>query len=300
MKNDAVVIEIGLNESVPPVRHQHAPQQPSECAADARRCAESGAAIVHWHAVDSAGAQRLADADLYAAALVEMAGCVLAYPSYPVDVADTVDARLHHCLTLRAEHGLELGPIDVSTVNLVLWDPERTSLAPLAPVGGHEVIRNSLPFVVAALARYYEVGLVPTVAAFDIGSTRTIAALMAAGLLHEPALVKVFLWGSPAIGPEPSVEALDLHLRQIPAHLDVEWLVVPYGIDDPGQVEQLARAALERGGGVRLGIGDSPAAFPESSNAALAERAASWAREAGRPVASPNDVRERFGSAGRR
>ena len=58
-----------------------------------------------------------------AAALDEMAGCVLAYPSYPIDVPDTVDARLGHCLTLRAEHGLELGPIDVSTVNLVLWDP---------------------------------------------------------------------------------------------------------------------------------------------------------------------------------
>jgi uncharacterized protein (DUF849 family) len=249
---------------------------------------------VHWHAIDATGTQQLADADLYAAALDEMAGCVLAYPSYPIDVPDTVEARLQHCLTLRAEHGLELGPVDVSTVNLVLWDPERASLAPLAPLGGYEVIRNSLPFVVAALARYDDVGLVPTVAAFDVGSTRTIAALLRAGFLHEPALVKIFLWGSPAIGPEPSVEALDLHLRQIPEDLDVEWSVVPYGIADPGQVEHLARAALERGGGVRLGIGDSPLAFPDLSNAALAERAVEWASVAGRPVASPDDIRERF------
>jgi len=295
MKHDALIIEVGLNETVTPTTQPHVPQRPSECAADARRCGDAGAAIVHWHAVDPAGVQRLADADLCSAALDEIAGCVLAYPSYPIDVPDTVDARLGHCLTLRAHHGLELGPVDVSTVNLVLWDPATASLAPLEPLGGYEVIRNSLPFVAAALTRYYEVGLVPTVAAFDVGSTRTIAALLQAGLLREPALIKIFLWGSPAIGPEPSVQALDLHLRQLPEHLDLEWLVVPYGITDPTQVEEIARAAIKRGGGVRIGIGDNPTAFPDLPNAALVERAAAWAAEAGRPLASPNDVRDRFG-----
>jgi uncharacterized protein (DUF849 family) len=296
MKKDAVVIEVGLNEAVTPTVHRHVPQQPSECAADARRCADAGAAIVHWHAVDPSGAQRLADATLYGAALDEMAGCVLAYPSYPVDVLDTFDARLGHCLTLHADHGLELGPIDVSTVNLVLWDPATRALAPLEAIAGHEVIRNSLPFVTSALARYYEVGLVPTVAAFDIGSTRTIAALARAGLLREPVLAKIFLWGDPAIGPEPSVPALELHLRQLPEDLDVEWLVVPYGIADPALIEEIARAALERGGGIRVGIGDNPNAFPDVPNAALVERAAGWAAAAGRPVASADQVRDRFGT----
>jgi len=250
---------------------------------------------VHWHAVDASGTQQLADAALYGAALDEMAGCVLAYPSYPVQVADDVDARLAHCFTLRAEHGLELGPLDVATVNLVLWDPATASVGPLEPVPGYDVIRNSLPFVTAALARYRDVGLVPTVAAFDVGSTRTIAALARSGLLPEPVLLKIFLWGSPAIGPEPSVEALDLHLHQLPERLDVEWLVVPYGIADPSLVETLARAALERGGGVRLGVGDCPVAFPDVPNAALVERAIAWGADAGRPVASADDVRRRLG-----
>ncbi len=295
MNNDAVIVEVGLNEAVTRAAHPHVPQQPSECAGDARRCADAGAAIVHWHAVDNAGAQRLADVDLYGPALDAMRDCVVAYPSYPIDVPDTVDARLGHCLALRSHHGLELGPIDVSTVNLVLWDVSARSLAPLVPLEGYEVIRNSLPFVAAALARYDEVGLVPTVAAFDVGSTRTIAHLIRAGLLHEPAMVKIFLWGSPAIGPEPSVQALDLHLRQLPEDLDVEWLVVPYGIADPAQVEELARAALARGGGLRLGVGDTPVAFPDSTNAHLVERAVRWAADAGRPVASVDAVRDRFG-----
>jgi len=296
MKNDAVVIEVGLNEAVTPATQPHVPQRPSECAADACRCGDAGGAIVHWHAVGASGAQQLADSELYGCALDEIAGRVLAYPSYPIDAPDTVDARLGHCFALRARHGLELGPLDVSTVNLVLWDPATASLAPLEPVGGYEVIRNSLPFVVDALSRYHEVGLVPTVAAFDVGSTRTIAMLVRAGLLHEPVLVKIFLWGSPAIGPEPSVEALELHLRQLPEDLDVEWLLVPYGIADPTVVEQLARAAVERGGGIRVGIGDCPAAFPDLPNATLVERAVVWAAESGRPVASPTDVRERFGT----
>src|SRR5436190_941137 len=60
-------------------------------------------------------------------------------------------------------------------------------------------------------------------------------------------------------------------------------------------VERLCRHALARGGGIRLGIGDDPEAFPESTNAALVERAARWVAEAGRPLASPADVRRRFG-----
>ncbi len=73
-------------------------------------------------------------------------------------------------------------------------------LAPLEPTPGFDVIRNSLPFVAGALARYCDVGLVPTIATFDVGSTRTVAALTDAGVLEQPVLLKIFLWGSPAHG----------------------------------------------------------------------------------------------------
>ncbi|MDQ3094494.1 MAG: 3-keto-5-aminohexanoate cleavage protein [Actinomycetota bacterium] len=152
---------------------------------------------MHWHTVDAAGNQRLGDAALYGAALDAMNGCVLAYPSYPNDVIDTVDNRLAHCLELRARHGMEIAPLDVATVNVVLWDALAQMLAPLEPTPGFDVIRNSLPFVAGALARYCDVGLVPTIATFDVGSTRTVAALTDAGVLEQPVLLKIFLWGSP-------------------------------------------------------------------------------------------------------
>jgi uncharacterized protein (DUF849 family) len=297
MDRDAVILEVAMNEAVSPAVHPAVPRQAAECAADALRCADAGATVVHWHAIDADGVQRLGDAALYGEALEGMGGRVLAYPSYPVDVPDTVDARLAHCFVLRQDHGLELGPVDVASVNFVLWNEGARTLAPLEPQPELEVIRNSLPFVAEALARFRAVGLVPTLASFDLGSTRTIGALARAGLVAEPVMVKIFLWGSPIIGPEPSVEALDLHLRQLPAEIDVEWVLVPHGIVDRGLVEELARAALERGGGVRVGIGDTPAAFTELSNPEIVEMAVRWAEGAGRSVASLEEVRERLSTA---
>jgi len=296
MDHDAVIVEVGLNEAVTSAVHAHVPQQPHECAADARRCADAGAAVVHWHAVDATGVQRLADTALYGAALDAMGGCVLAYPSYPIDVPDTVDDRVRHCLELRKRHGMELAPIDAASVNIVVADPAGRAIAPLEPVPGSDVIRNSLPFVAEALVCYRAAGLVPTVGAFDVGSTRAIGALAQAGLLDQPVLLKIFLWESPLIGPSPSVEALELHLRQLPRDLDVEWIVVPYGMTDPAAFEELAREVLARGGGIRVGIGDNPHAFPDATNAQLVELVDRWSHGAGRPLATVDALRARLGT----
>jgi 3-keto-5-aminohexanoate cleavage enzyme len=296
MESDAVIVEVALNEDVPRTRHEHVPRRPNECALDAIRCAEAGAVVVHWHAIDAEGQPRLGDAALYGAALDAMDGRILAYPSYRVDVPATVPDRLGHCLELRARHQMELAPLDVATVNVFAKDAEgRVALRPTG--AGSDVIDNPPAFVLDALARYRAAGLVPTLAAFDLGSTRAISALAGSGLLPEPVLLKIFLWESPIIGPRPSVEALDLHLRQLAPDLDVEWLVVTYGMTDPEALEAIARAALERGGGVRIGIGDSPRAFPDLSNPQMVELVVRWAADAGRPVAGLSAVRKRLGTS---
>lgn len=137
--------------------------------------------------------------------------------------------------------------------------------------------------------------MVPSLGAFDLGFTRTMVLLAEAGRLSSPVFLKIFLSGAWAVGPFPTEDALDGHLRQIPPELDVEWVVVPYALDDPVLVERLSRHAMRRGGGVRVGIGDNPAAEPGEANARLVERAVVWAAEEGRPVATARDVRQRFG-----
>jgi 3-keto-5-aminohexanoate cleavage enzyme len=297
MERDAVIIEVGLNEATMRAQNPHVPYAPAECAEDARRCAEAGAAVVHWHARDPVtGAQRLADAALYGAALdlVRPSG-LLAYPSYPPWPGARAD-RLAHVWLLRESHGLELAPLDLGSVGIVVWDERTQRFGPgLEDLREHGVVENPLPFLLDGLERSRRRGMVPSLAAFDVGFTRTMVLLARAGALRPPIFLKIFLSGAWAVGPFPTEDALDFHLRQIPADLEVEWVLVPYALDDPALVERLCRHALARGGGIRIGIGDNPRAFPGSTNAVLVERAAAWVADSGRPIASPADVRRRLG-----
>ena len=296
MDRDAALIEVGLNEAAMRGQNPHVAYSPAECAADALRCADSGAAVVHWHARDAAtGAPRFGDAVLYAEALDDMraGGDVLAYPTYPVDVP--VEERLEHVWQLGEQHGLELAPVDIGSVSVVLWDEGSRDFFGIDSLGATAVVDNPLSFTIDGLARAESLGMIPTLGAFDIGFTRTMVLLTESGRLRPPVFHKIFLSGAWAVGPFPSEAALDFHLAQIPDGLDVEWVAVPYALDDPATVERLCRHALERGGGIRVGIGDNPAAFPELSNAELVERAVGWCADAGRPVAGASDARARFG-----
>ena len=300
MERDAAIVEVGLNEAAMRAHNPHVPYSPRECADDAGRCAEAGAAVVHWHARDPlSGAQRLEDVALAGAALDRMrAAGVLAYPSYPPWAVGSED-RLAHVWALRQRHGLEIAPLDLGAVAIVVWDERTQSFGPdIDLLREHGVVANPLPFLLDALDRTYALGMVPSLAAFDLGFTRTMVLLAQAGRLRPPIFLKIFLSGAWAVGPFPTEEALDFHLRQIPTDLDVEWVVVPYALADPALVERLCRHALARGGGIRIGIGDTPVAEPRASNAELTERAARWVAESGRPLASAAAVRRRFGLAG--
>lgn len=290
------IVEVGLNEAAPRALNGRVPYAASECATDALRCGDAGAAVVHWHARDAAtGAQRLGDADLYGTALAPMrrAG-LLAYPSYPVEPV-TLDGRFGHCWQLRARHGLELAPVDVGSVSIVPWDERARTFAGLDALGEQTVVANPLPLTLAALENIQALGMVPSLGAFDVGNTRTVALLAEAGALRGTIYLKIFLSGAWAAGPTPTEEAIEYHLRQLPPELDVAWVLVPYALSDARLVERLCRRALDLGGGIRVGIGDTPAAFPELCNAEVVELAVRWVEASGRSLASPAEVRARLG-----
>ena len=291
MQRDAVIIEVGLNEAASRSIAPGVPISPVECAADAIACAQAGAAIVHWHARDpTSGDQRLGDVALSGEFLdlVRDSG-VLAYPSYPIDVP--MERRLDHVWALRASHGLELAPVDVGSVNIVVWDERSKTFAGVEALRDEGVIENPLAFVLDALHRAHTLGMMPTLGSFDVGHTRTVGLLAESGHLPERVLLKIFLTGTLAMGPQPSAEALDLHLRQLPPGLAIDWIAVPYAITDPALIDRLVRHALSRGGGIRIGIGDNPAACANTTNSELVERVVGLAAEVGRPVATAADVR---------
>jgi 3-keto-5-aminohexanoate cleavage enzyme len=300
VNDGAVVIEVGLNEDVTRDRHPQVPVQPDEIAEDALRCQEAGAAVVHWHARDTSGAPVYADADVYAAALriVRARSDLLMYPTYPAAPSDSPDVRFGHVWRLRETCGLELAPLDVGSVNLAPWDPLAGRFAgDPARFDSRTIFQNSLGLIVATLERVRALGMAPAVTSFDLGFTRTVVHLVRAGLLAQPVYLKLFLYGDLVAGPFPSEVAIDAHLAQIPDDVDVEWCVVPTHLSDPAIVERLCRHALAHGGGVRVGLGDNPDAYPHLDNAALVALAATWAADAGRRVASSADVRTRLGLA---
>jgi 3-keto-5-aminohexanoate cleavage enzyme len=300
LPGDAVIIEVGLNEGAGRGVNANVPITAGECAADALRCRDAGASVIHWHARDpESQEQRLGDADLYAAALGEIqAAGLLGYPSYPVDPSIDPGHRLDHVWELRKRAGLELAPIDLGSVSTVPWNRHVNDFVGLEWLRTQPgVVDNPLIFVVDALERARGLGMVPSFGAFDVGCSRILAMLQESGRVDGPVLHKVFLSEGWAVGPRPTTRAMELHVEQLPADLDVEWIAVPYSHSDPAVIEELSRAALERGGHVRVGIGDSPTANPAATNAGLVEQVARWAADAGRPVASPADVRGRLGIA---
>ncbi len=294
MIKDRTIIEVGLNEATARAQNPNVAYSPAECAADALQCVDAGAAVVHWHTRDpETGEQRLGDTALSGEALDAMrAGGALAYPSYPIDIPP--EQRLDHVWALREHHGLEIAPIDVGSVSVVLWSNQARDLVGLEGLRERGVVANSLPFTIDALERSHELGMMASLGAFDLGFTRTMVLLAESGRLTPPVFFKIFLSGSWAVGPFPSEEALDFHLHQIPSDLDVEWVLVPYSLDDPELIERLSRHALAKGGGIRVGIGDNPTAYPSATNAELVDRAVGWCKDAGRAVATADDVRDCF------
>lgn len=300
LPGDAVMIEVGLNEGAGRGVNPHVPISAEEVVGDALRCRDAGASLIHWHARDPANeGQRLGDTAEYLAALVPMrAAGLLATPSYPIDgVAPR--HRLDHVWALHDRAGLELAPIDLGSVSTVPWNAHLNDFVGLDWLRTQSgVVDNPLTFVVDAVEMADARAMVCTFGAFDVGCSRILAMLHDSGRIHRPVVHKIFLSEGWAVGPKPSAAALDLHLAQLPDGLDGEWVVVPYAQHDPARIEELCRSALERGGHVRVGIGDSPAASPSATNAQLVEQVVVWAGEAGRPVASTDAVRARLGLTG--
>src|SRR4029077_9553816 len=141
-----------------------------------------------------------------------------------------------------------------------------------------------------------ERGLGPSISIFEPGLLQVVLAYARHGGLPPGTFVKFYFagggylgGGDPLWGAPPIIEALDLFLAML-GDVTVVWAVAVLGgslLDTP-----IARAALERGGHLRVGIEDWD---DGPTNVEQVAAAAELCAEMGRPVATIDETETLLG-----
>jgi len=282
-----LVIEAAINGGTPKAANPHVPRTIEEIAADACACLEAGASVIHNHH-DHGIWDPCHDPEPYAEAWAAIRARHPAAILYPTMGGgnDTVTPaeRYAHVDALQRAGALEMA----------LVDPGSVSFGPVEPGGRPAAIdlvyRNSF-----ADARYMidfcrERGLAVHVSIFEPGFLRVALGYHRAGEL-PPAKIQLYFGGDALpFGLPPDEAGLDAYLHMLEG-TDLPWMVGVLGGDCAAT---LARAAIARGGHVRVGLEDH-AGPRKPTNRALVEEIVALAREAGRPVARPDQARAILG-----
>jgi uncharacterized protein (DUF849 family) len=300
MASDAtpVIVEAAINGETRPDRNPNVPRKPEEIAADARRCLDAGAAILHAHGDDMRLTGETAALRYLAAwepVLAERPD-TLWYPTLAIgaDVGETFS----HVEILARRIGLRMAAVDPGSTNI--GSPDAEGL----PVGG--VYANSYDDVRYGLSLCERLGLGPSLAIYEPGFLRTVLAFHRAGRLPAGALVKLYFGGDyglfatrPGVsfGLPPTRHALLAYLDMLEG-TGLAWSVSVWGgdlADTP-----IARLALERGGHLHVGLEEHFHPERKPTNEELVREAAALAASVGRPVATAAQCAELLGLPPRR
>lgn len=281
-----VIIEAAINGATPRAANPHVPRTPAEIAEDALRCLEAGAAVVHNHNDDPVigGSGRHATepyAEAWRAILARRPDALL-YPTMAGGGAHThVEERYRHVVELAEAGLLGLGLVDPGSTNLGGADEEGLP-RPVDAV--YQNTYRDARHMIETCARL-RVGV--SVSTFEPGFLRVILAYHRAGRLPRGTFVKLYFGARPlSFGLPPTVPSLEAYLAMLEG-TGLPWLVSALGGDVVGC--GLARAALERGGHVQVGL--EPFAGPRTpTNVELVEEAKALVAAVGRPLATCADA----------
>ena len=287
MTTSPVIIEAALNGGKPKKRNPHVPREPEEVVADAFRCLDAGASIIHAHNRDFSLSGRAAADDYLAAwrVILERRPGTLWYPT--LAGGRDVTEVLAHFELIADDVPLRIGVVDPGSTNIG-W-PDENGL----PVG--VVYSNTYDDIRAGFDCCERLGLGPSLAIYEPGFLQTVLSYHHAGRLPQGSMVKLYFGGRAGLfgkgvgvsfGLPPTANALLAYLDMLDG-TGLPWSVSVWGgdlIETP-----IARMALELGGHLHVGL-EEHAGDRQPTNAELVAETVALATEVGRPIAGPDEA----------
>lgn len=281
-----VILEVALNGATPTSRNPHVPQTQAALVADAIRCLEAGASIIHTHAPDISVAGE-AGARLYLEHFEPIAARFPDAILYPTLVfGKTIGEKTSHLEPLRRLFPLRMGFVDPGSVNLTATGEDGM------PFPTDWVYANSPADIAYKFELCKRLGLGPGMAIFEPGFLRMALAWAKAGAMPQGAFLRFYFGGEASyrgpgqidllFGMPPRKSALDVYLEML-GDVDLPWSVAVVS-GDPFE-GGLAQHALERGGHLRVGLEDY-AGERRVTNLELVEQAVALCKRVGRPLAT--------------
>jgi uncharacterized protein (DUF849 family) len=278
MKLDKLIINAAITGMVPTQEdNPHVPVTVAEIIADARRCRDAGASIVHVHARDAEGRPTYRQ-EVFAEIFD---GIRAACPD--LMISGTTSGRVHRefsqrsqVLELDGRRRPDLGSLTLGSMNF----PKQASV--------------NEPAMIRDLAtRMRTRGIVPELEIFDLGMADYAQDLVNQGILGPPLYANILLGSRGMLAATP--HNLTTVVRALPA--GTTWSAA--GI---GRFQLYVNSmAITMGGHVRVGLEDNlwydDARTEPATNARLIERLVKLAAMVGREIASPEEARAAIGMA---
>jgi uncharacterized protein (DUF849 family) len=290
MTSAPAIIEVAMNGGLPKRVNPRTPRTPDEVSAEALRCIEAGACILHNHTDDAViGGNGIHNPEPYRAAwssiLAEHPNALL-YPTMPGGGAgQPIEQRYAHIEQLADWGLLGLGLLDPGTTDLGRYDADGR------PRPGDTIYQNTWSDGIYMIETCRRLNVGVSASIFEPGFLRFVLGYAHADALPPGLIVKLYFGGPRAgFGLPPTEKALAAYLDMLDG-TNLPWLVSLQGDDVVGS--GLAKLALERGGHLQVGL--EPSGDRSRSNVELVAEAVELVQAGGREPATFDEARTLIG-----
>jgi 3-keto-5-aminohexanoate cleavage enzyme len=286
---DKIIIKACLNGGRGREQSKHVPWTPEEVAAEAKRCADAGAAIVHFHGRTANGGVSY-DPAWYA----EADRLIRAHTNLVLNhtTARMPDASIEQVLRYLRETPEPVDMVSLNTGNIVVNSPlQNGTRRTLAIPNSYEDIRQT---ILACRER----GIVPEPAVLDTSFLSNVVTLVQDGLLPTPRYLLVEFGGRFGDGflIMPGTPRSYFYMTDCVKELFPGAMWITHGLED--SVFTIASLAIATGAHVRIGFEDRATlvdGVPAQSSADFVSWAVEVARAHGREPATPQEARQIIG-----